>query len=138
MKRIEAYYNLHKRCLSYRESGGKVNHASVVIISDATFSVQPAGREKVRREKRKNVHAYVRGLPAYIRPHFIPSAYDVEVEGSALECLADHRKITYNPYKYESFVYADTEEPVDSADWVLAIGRNIFEIPPLPLEMSST
>lgn len=123
MKRIEAYYNLHRKCLSYRESGGKVQHAKALIIDSVNFSVQPAGREKVRREKRKVVHAFVRGLPTQVYGNELKDVKDLQAhcEGSGM------RLITYNPYKYETFVYADTEEAVLFADRVVIVGRLIYE-----------
>jgi hypothetical protein len=36
------------------------------------------------------------------------------------------RQVTYNPYKYHSFVYADTKRPVYKAKWAGVIGREIF------------
>ena len=59
--RVQVYYNLHKRCLSIRHRGKVIKHAKSVILRDASFRVQPAGRERVLKQKRKNVHAYVAG-----------------------------------------------------------------------------
>jgi hypothetical protein len=122
-KRHEVYFNLHKQCLSVRPMGGKVSHASGVIFTDVQFVVSKAGRERVLREKRKNVHAYVRGTPEFI--------YDTYM-GRSIEYLKDYcetnglRRVTYNPYKYETFVYADTEEAVLFADAAYVIGRSIY------------
>jgi hypothetical protein len=123
MKRVETYYNLHKHCLSYREAGGKVQHAEAIVLDGVQFAVQPAGRDKVRREKRKVVHAFVRGVPVRVYgPEFDKKDF-TSVEDSGM------RRITYNPYKYDSFVYADTEEPVFEADRVFIIGRNVYVVP---------
>jgi hypothetical protein len=54
--RVQVYYNLHKRCLSVRHRGKVIKHAKSVILRDASFRVQPAGRERVLKQKRKNVH----------------------------------------------------------------------------------
>ena len=59
--RVEVYYNLHKRCLSIRHRGKVIEHAKSVILRNANFRVQPAGRERVLKQKRKKVHAYVAG-----------------------------------------------------------------------------
>ena len=61
----------------------------------AWLKVNRKGREKVLREKRKNVHAGVRGYMG-------ESTWDTYPEE-----LFD--EVTYNPYKYESFVMKDTE-----------------------------
>ena len=60
-KRVEVYRNLHNDKLSVRYGGKVVGHVDSIWLRDATFAVQPAGRDRVRREKKKNVHAFVRG-----------------------------------------------------------------------------
>jgi len=122
MPRVEAYYNLHKRCLSYRPSGGRVKHAKAMILNDVTFAVQPAGRERVRREGKKNVHAFVRGEPAWV------AGMDDSLEDYGPENLdrQGYRKVTYNPYKFDSFVFADNHRPVKNASQVVIIDRDIW------------
>ena len=98
--RVEVYWNLHKKLFSVRalegENKGRViEHAYKVKLEEASFVVQPAGRERVLREGKKNVHAFVRGrLAPYI-------------EGPRRSY-----PVTYNPYKYDSFVQPETEKPV--------------------------
>lgn len=111
--RVETYYNLHKKCLSYRPSGGTVRHAHTILLNNVTFSVQPAGREKVLREKKKNVHAFVRGELVFVDHPYIEALID-----------GCHR-VTYNPYKYESFVDFNGT-PVYAAQQVAIIGREIW------------
>lgn len=113
--RVEVYYNLRKQCLSYRTPGGKVQHADCIELTNVTFTVQPAGRARVLREKRKNVHAFVRG-----------DLVDVDHQTS----LGWNAKpITYNPYKYETFVYQGNKQAVLSADHVLIEGPYVWEFP---------
>jgi hypothetical protein len=122
--RMETYYNLHKQCLSARPIGGKVEHYWYVALKDVSFAVQPAGRAKVLRERKKNVHAFVRGdkvLGMLTTQPFDPVPSVKEMR----ESLA-YREVTYNPYKYETFVYKDTEQPVHKAEVAWVVGRNIF------------
>jgi hypothetical protein len=69
------------------------------------FVVRKAGREKVLREKKKNVHAFVRGT--WIK--------DLLVEDAPM--ILDHREcseeVTYNPYKYDSFVTKQDGKAID-------------------------
>jgi hypothetical protein len=123
MSRVEAYYNLHKKCLSYRPSGGKVKHARAMILNDVSLDVQPAGRERVRREGKKNVHAFVRGTPAYIRD--LDDTNDGDISPANME-RQGYRKITYNPYKYDSFVFADIGWPVKKVSQVVIMDREIW------------
>lgn len=110
--RVEAYWNLHKQVISFRESGGRVQHAESLQLRNVRFAVQPAGREKVLREQRKNVHAFVRG----------------EVVSIGQDCagLGAPVLVTYNPYKYDSFVIAETGEPIHEARVVFIEDKRIY------------
>ena len=106
MTKVEVYKNLHKNCWSIREAHGKViKHADEVILKNCQFVVHPAGRAKVLREHRKNVHAFVRGE--------LIDEFPKQFEG---HCPS---KVIYNPYQYDSFVHNyDRFEAVDHADCV--------------------
>ena len=64
--KVKVYYNLHKNCYSIvsleKENYGKViKHENCVPLFDAQFKVSEKGRQRVLREQKKNVHAYVVG-----------------------------------------------------------------------------
>lgn len=131
MKRIETYYNLHKGCLSFREIGGRVQHAEAVHLTDVNFAVQPAGRQKVLSENRKNVHAFVRGEPNFIvrlGDEIAASSLDswLAIKGGSI--WENARRVTYNPYRYETFVYEDSGEAVLFANEVIILGKKIWEL----------
>lgn len=115
--KTEVYWNLHKRLFSLRQNGRVVAHMGKLCLTDVTFRVQPAGRERVRRTGRKNVHAYVKGDYDHVA---LLSITDEEME--------DARPITYNPYKYDSFVYADDLTPVTHCDRLVLISRRMWEV----------
>lgn len=104
MIKIDVYKNLHKDIWSVRNrSTGKViAHKKLVHVMDASFVVQPSGRKKVLDEKRKNVHAFVRGN---LSTQITKTLY--------------WRPVTYNPYKADYFYYKDTGEKVTSAKQAL-------------------
>jgi len=79
-------------------------HTTKIALKDVSFAVQPAGRQKVLEEKVKNVHAFVRGTI---------TGYDIE------SVIGVNESVTYNPYKYASFVNKKTEEPVYEAQEAL-------------------
>jgi len=62
-KQVEVYRNLNNGRLSIRDAKTKLvlAHADVVTLTEVTFHVSEAGRQRVLRDKRKNVHAVVRG-----------------------------------------------------------------------------
>jgi hypothetical protein len=62
--RVRAYYNLHKKCFSVQDykTGLVVEHTDSLFFTNAMFVVRKSGNEKVKREGRKNVHAFVNGI----------------------------------------------------------------------------
>ena len=107
MMRVEVYFNLHKKLFSVRDckTGRVVHHTQRIWIEDPVFVVRKAGRERVLREKKKNVHAFVRGTWFKVQSDFDVSR------------LIDHQacsdEVTYNPYKYGSFVTKHDAKPID-------------------------
>jgi hypothetical protein len=99
--RVEVYFNLHKKVFSVRSvmTGRVILHTDKVHISNPKFVVRKSGRDKVLRERKKNVHAFVRGDATYFDDELSP--------------MSD---LAYNPYKYASFVDKHTEQPVYAAD----------------------
>ena len=98
-KPVEVYRNLHKNCWSIRQ-GGKVKvHTSYLCLKDAKFVVQPAGREKVLREQKKNVHAFVKG--------YLISASESNRLTEDIEWTCD--AVTYDPYKHPYFTCGEFE-----------------------------
>ena len=102
-RKIEVYRNLHKKCWSVRQAGLVKFHCHRVNLKQCSFVVQPAGHAKVIREKKKNVHAFVRGYLCNDERQTITSF-----------CWDD---IYYNPYKADTFTTFE-HEPVHTADFV--------------------
>ena len=106
--KVEVYWNLHKNLYSVRHPHGKLiennPHRMYVELEDVVWVVQQGGRERVLKERKKNVHAFARGTL---------------VEGGH-----DNRKgcgpittVKYNPYMHQTFIDADSEQgtPVRSS-----------------------
>jgi hypothetical protein len=120
MKPFRIYRNLHKGNFSIQsyiedKRGYRVtDRASTVILVDCTFRIYEAGRQKVIKEKRKNVHAYVEAISyRHIKG-------DVDV--SSL------REIYYNPYNLDSFVYKDTGERVVKKVSILTYDNKLYDV----------
>jgi hypothetical protein len=73
-----------------------------VYVLGAKFIVSQTGRERVIREKCKNVHAGVRG----------------QLSDSLPTSLDGWLRVTYNPYHHSSFVFADSGETILDASEV--------------------
>jgi len=100
--KVMVYYNLHKHTFSISRNSRVITHADYVKLTDVEFRVRQGGREKVVREKSKNVHSFVIGtLMDYCK-------YPCE----NLPSEPNSNIVTYNPYKYNSYVMKDTEEPI--------------------------
>ena len=78
--RVQVYRNLHKRCWSIRNAKSRrvIGHADSVLLVNARFKVSEAGRQRVLRERRKNVHAVVEGDITFrdVEPATEPVSYD--------------------------------------------------------------
>lgn len=119
--KVRVYYNLHKKCLSVQSmtpKGWRVwKHMKSIDLKNCEFKVSRAGRERVIAEGRKNVHAYIIG--------------DL-IEGEETKGYEFGNMVTYNPYKYTSFVEKATELPIHKANRLHINGRIIHVMKPSP------
>lgn len=96
--KVFVYFNLHRKCFSVKalegvNKGRVIKHAHFVALENVTFKVSEAGRQRVLKEQRKNVHAGVVGT--------LVDKYTVGIE-----------RVTYNPYKGSNFVLCGTGDPI--------------------------
>lgn len=104
-ERVMVYYNLNKHTFSVLKNGVLILHADFVKLKDVEFRVRPGGKERVRKEKSKNVHAFVIGTLVDFCEY---PCDEVPIEPSA-------EIVTYNPYVFDSFVIKNTKEPIYQA-----------------------
>ena len=105
------FRNLHHKGVVYsvRNSEGKtIAHSNSVLIRNAKFIVQPAGLARVRREKKKFVHAGVRG----------EVVLDPIEAANIIKNMDQSKTAYYNPYKTDHFVDVENNK-LDKADYVL-------------------
>lgn len=95
--KVFVYFNLHKKMFSVKalegpQKGKVIAHRSEIWLKNVRPIVQPAGRDRVRKEQQKNVHAGVSG-------EWLP----------ALGINKTHKldKVEYNPYTTDHFVYME-------------------------------
>jgi hypothetical protein len=81
-----------------------------VSVTNAQFVVQPAGRKRVLRERKKNVHAFVRGELAVF------SSEGIEGEWAG-QRPRQWEAVTYNPYQDESFMRLEKGQRVGPIKW---------------------
>jgi hypothetical protein len=107
--------NLHKppywSIKSGRSGGPVIGYDTDIWLTDVEFKVQIGGRDKVRREKQKNVHAGVVGK--------------IKTSGGKYDTTG-WTLVTYNPYVNDTFVEYETGRPVHSVKE--AILKNTKEV----------
>jgi hypothetical protein len=114
-KRVMVYYNLHKHTFSVTFHGKVIVHADFVKLDDVEFRVRQGGLQRVRDEKRKNVHAFVIGNLVDFCEHPCQDFYE---EPSDMI-------VTYDPYEFNSFILKSSKQPIYAADNVELInGKN--------------
>lgn len=104
-KTVDVYRNLTHKCFSIKQKGIVRYHTPYIALTDVKFVVSDKGRERVRKEKCKNVHAVMRGFC------IDPSIVDKKTNGLWVE-------ITYNPYIHDGFVDVDDQRIVKTAKYV--------------------
>jgi hypothetical protein len=93
--RVMVYYNLHKHTFSVKLNDRVILHVDYVKLGNVEFRVRQGGKEKVRSEKQKLDYC--------------------EFPCENIPNEPTDKVVTYNPYKYDSFVYKDSEEPIYNA-----------------------
>ena len=102
MNKVRCYYNLHKKCLSVQHmtpKGWRVReHVKEIYLKNVEFKVYEKGRQRVLKERRKNVHAYIIGE-----------------EYGAVK-MKGYMQVRYNPYTWDHF-YDENYDPVTVASY---------------------
>lgn len=116
-EKVYVYRNLHNDMWSVRSVKTKLvlGHSEAVTLTDCEFKVSEKGRQKVLRTKEKHIHAGIVG--------YYGSSNTADVN-TLTERLTE---ITYNPYKYDSFVRVETGESVKESPMVyLDTDRRVY------------
>lgn len=99
---VFCYRNLRRKGVVWSvrdvKTGLVLERVGFIMLDKPELKVSQAGRKRVLKEQRKNVHAGVRGIPVSYAAHwFKPRGW---------------RRVEYNPYLYAGFVYSRTKKPV--------------------------
>lgn len=112
--KVFVYWNLHKKCWSIKELEGinkgiVVGHANALILKDITFKVSNAGRLRVLKENKKNVHAGVVGTIVQI---------------DNIQAELGLNSAYYNPYKVSTFV--DGSKVLKTASKAILLNKAVY------------
>jgi hypothetical protein len=115
------YYNLHKHLFSCKnKKSGLVDfRANTVVLKDCIFKVSQKGRQRVIKEQRKNVHAGVVGTILGLE-----DGSDI-LDVYRASNLA-FKEVTYNPYKFDSFVCKQSLKPIYEAKMAILSGKKVY------------
>lgn len=110
-RRVRVYFNLHTKKWSVQDAKTRLVlfHCTELFLDNVQGKISEAGRQRVLRENRKNVHAFIVGT---IVPNDQKCRY--------------WKAITYNPYKYDSFVYHNDETRFDCADRAIFTEQGVY------------
>ena len=119
---VAVYYNLHKHVFSVvsRQSpnyGKVIEHTPYIVLYNVIPKVGEKGRLRVIAEQRKNVHARL-----FADNFKLPDKACIE------EYEGVYREVTYDPYKYSTFVYKDNLEEFTGCKEIVCIEKRLFEI----------
>ena len=99
---VRVFKNLKHGCYSIMQRGVIRASARQVRLQDVEFRVRETGRQRMLRERRRNVHAFAVGrLVDYVHPD--DSREIAPIMG---------RDAFYDPYRFPSFVDGETNAPV--------------------------
>lgn len=113
--KVYTYYNLHKQTFSIKalegpQKGKVIAHRDEVWLKDV---VPVVSELRVLRDKQKNVHAGIVG-------DWIPN--QTLNEGHILD------KVTYDPYKYDSFVSIENQKEYTGSPLALLWNKQVWGI----------
>lgn len=93
---VEVYKNLNNGLFSIRDMKTKLvlAHGHSFLLTDVTERVSAAGRKRVLKEERKNVHAYLKGRISFKQPK---------------SDITRDKVVSYNPYTTDYF-YIKTKD----------------------------
>lgn len=108
---VEVYRNTTRKGVVYtiRQGGYVVAHADELMLINAEFIVSQAGRKRVKKTGRKNVHAWIRG--------------EIVKEAGPVKKAFP---VAYNPKRYKTFRRVDKKRPIDKASFVHLTKDGVF------------
>lgn len=102
-KPVKIYKNLHNGLFSVMQNNLVVAHIESFILDNVIFKVNESGRQKVLKEKKKNVHAFVTG---YVKA--------VNMESDTMNSC--HAQVRYNPYLASTFFVGEEKTPITKTE----------------------
>ena len=94
-KPVMVYKNLNNGMFSIKQAGLVVAHVDSVTLFDVIFKVNQGGRNRVLKERQKNVHAFAIGLVESVNTNH-------NTDGAVA--------VSYDPYKFDYFYFKQSDD----------------------------
>ncbi|MED3976073.1 hypothetical protein P4639_22005 [Priestia megaterium] len=119
-QRVSTFWNLHQDVFSMQATivdGEKrrtlvVAHCNEIILQNVSFVVRKAGRERVLKERQKNIHAFVKG--------------EFMGESTGIIDVSGMREAYYNPFKQDCFTDKETGEKLIGAELAILKDKKVY------------
>lgn len=105
---VRVFVNPARNCYTIMQGFRVLASARQVRLRDATFTVRESGRQKMLRDGKRTVHAWIVGTLV---------DYTHNDEGRELDVL-DGRRVGYNPHRAGHFMDREDQSPVTEATLV--------------------
>jgi len=116
------YRNLHTGGFSVKHRGRVVGRGGTVVMQYAKFQVSERGRQRAVTSHQRNVHAFAVAdnytcfgedwLPGYLDDNPIFNE--------------KFKEVTYNPFRDDSFVYAETGAPIFKSTMIVTKDGKLY------------
>lgn len=112
-------FHFYRKCFSIRSGSSRkvVGYTDSILLREVVFQVNRSGRERVLRERMKNVHAFVAGIP-------MDSAAEL-----ADQARRQWPEACYSPYLTDSFVDKLTGERITEAAYAWCEAGKVYYKP---------
>lgn len=108
--------------ISLKIPGERIEYVNTVLLREARFVVNQAGRLRAVRDNVRNVHAWVVGQP--LAATSVPAEVRKDIE---LAVPSDYRRAVYDPWKGDKFVDAETFQPLTGGHYdIIMIDKTVY------------
>lgn len=108
------------KALEGEHRGKVIGYAKYMHVTNPEFVVYQAGRRRVLETKKKNVHAGIIGDVDSLIEYEERLPTNIHLRDTFFSSAETPIAVTYNPYKYSTFVDRETEKPVRKG-WLCTI-----------------
>ena len=111
------YRNLRTGGFSVKQHGLVYDRGDLFTMNHVEFRVSDPGSKRAKDSQQRNVHAYM-VAEDYSKPmaeKFRPEIF-----------IRKMTHVTYHPFKDNTFVIADTNEPILKADYAIAYKGRVY------------